>query len=466
MTLRIPIGRVPHHTRPSRARVCRVTPFLLLTVLLLPRWHSDAAEVAGVMVRLEEYAGPATVAAQPVALHKLALDVDPKGERDALVIRIDLPVTGRDAWPAADVEVLDAEGRALSVRRSGIEWHKLLIPVPAARATYRVHASKQPGGVGPALPESARSLTDAATGLTVRIARWPDGRQAALSIRFDDSHPSHLSKAVPILRRYGFRGTFMVNPGGADFQAHRAEWEACAHQGDQEFANHSMHHRGAEGDDEMEREIGDAADAIRRILPRKSSLMALNLGGGTLWETTRPLRYYLDTYHLFDASQNSTGMDDTYGDRVETFRRTLERHLERGLWCRVHYHSIGDGLAASEPNFRAALDVAKEHEAALWVAGMADIHKYQSERGGASLVLVASAPRRLSFTLSCATDPDLYDQPLTIEVNGPDGLDLARVQVTDAQGRVCATRAAPAGAGRVFRFEVPPRTAAYTVTLP
>ena len=43
--------------------------------------------------------------------------------------------------------------------------------------------------------------------LRLSVAKWRDGRAAALSIRFDDSHPTHLAKAVPILREYGFRGT-------------------------------------------------------------------------------------------------------------------------------------------------------------------------------------------------------------------------------------------------------------------
>ena len=42
----------------------------------------------------------------------------------------------------------------------------------------------------------------------------------------------------------------------------------------------------------MEAEIGDAARAIWAMTPGKSKLMALNLGGGTLWETTRTLRHY------------------------------------------------------------------------------------------------------------------------------------------------------------------------------
>ena len=140
---------------------------------------SPAAELSGVSVKFEKYGGPATVEAQPVDRHKVRLDVDPKTERESLTIRVELPTTGRNAWPVADVEVRDARGRALAVRRSGIEWQNLLIPVPAVRDAYFVQAVDPPAG-RPSLPaEKERHLTDQATGLEPGhrpVARRPEGR--------------------------------------------------------------------------------------------------------------------------------------------------------------------------------------------------------------------------------------------------------------------------------------------------
>jgi hypothetical protein len=215
----------------------------------------------------------------------------------------------------------------------------------------------------------------------------------------------------------------------------------------------------------MEREIGEAAQAIWRLAPGRSKLMALNLGGGTRWETTRTLRYYLDKYHQFDASAGSLGMDDAYGKRVENFRQMLEQHLARGLWCRVHYHYIGDGLSSSEANFRAALDVAKEHQARLWIAGMADIHKYQTERDASKLTPTQSDSTRLTFRLACPTDATLYDQPLTLEITRAPTLDARRIEVKDAQGKVISLRSGTTNGASVLRFEVPPRDARYFLAI-
>jgi hypothetical protein len=467
-------ARTRKHKQADEMRRVRLFVSLwLVSGALLPARVGLPQQADDVVVSLESYEGPARVVGQAIERHKLQVAVDPKSESRELLIRVKLPNTGRDAWPAADVEVRNARGQAILVRRSGIEWHKLLIPVPALRSTYIVQAVGSPLGSPRSTKEKERQFSDQATGLSVSLARWYDGRQAALSLRFDDSHPTHLTKAIPILREYGFRGTFMINPGPAepgsrrrsDFEMHRAEWEAVARSGAHEFANHTAHHRGATSDDDMDAEIGDAARAIWRLTPGRSKLMALNLGGGTQWTTSRTLRHYLDKYHHFDASGGSLGMDDTYGNRVNAFREHVERHLESRGWCRAHYHYIGEGMSSSEANFRAALDVVKEHEASLWIAGLADIYKYQVESNTASLSLVESTDHRLVFRLSCQTDPELYDQPLTMEVTVPKSWPPARIGVRNSQDEAIGVRGTNSTVQEVLRFDVAPRTACYIIEL-
>jgi len=449
----------------------RVVVWIVLFLALRPAGATAAMEPAGVKVWIEDYQGPATLGVRSVGRYGLEIDFDPNTEGQGVVIRVDLPVSGRGAWPAADVEVLDSEGQPVPVRRPGIEWHKLRITVAPEPETFVVHVVE--GKRRPIRPEKERHATDPETGFGATICPWHDGRRAALSLRFDDSHPTHLSTAVPILDEYGFRGTFMVNPGSSEagsasrrrsaFQAHLAAWEAVARRGDHEFANHTLDHQGARNDAEMDYQIGRASDVIWELFPNKGRLIALNLGGGTWWTTTKTLRFYLDKHHLFDASSGSCGMDDVYGNRVSEFRRLLERHLEGGGWFRAHYHSIGEGLGSSEANFRAALEVAKAHESDLWIAGMADIHKYQTERLGAALAMEKRGPGRIDLQLSCGTDAELYDQPLTIEVRLPRSWPPGRVAVENAQKEAIPIRRQGNGGDAVLRFDVAPRDALYSL---
>lgn len=424
------------------------------------------AQTGPVTVELRDYRGPAEVTVSALDRLKLELSIDPKGERRPLTVSVELPSTGPERWAAEDVEVLDPDGEPIPVCRDGLEWHRLSITVPPVQGTYSVQASTpRSDRPSPPLPdESGRAVTDPQTGLSVAICPWFDGRRAALSLRFDDSHPTHLSTVIPILREYGFKGTFMVNPGAEEYAQNEADWRACAERGDMEFANHTLHHRGAANDEETEREIGDASEHILSLFPQRSRLLALNLGGGTRWTTTKPLRYYLDKYSLFHVG-GSLGMDDVYGNRVAALREHLAKHIERGLWCRAHFHSVGDGLASTEENFRAAMDVVKERESEFWIAGMADIHKYQEERKAAKLSLESLGPDRLRLGVYVATDAALYDQPLALQLALPAGRPEADLTIRDEKGALIPIRTSPGADPTSAYADVAPVEGTYTLML-
>lgn len=439
---------------------CRACVLLAVTALGSACLIAQSPDLGGVQVAHEP--STATLRATLAGPLQLRLQVERQGGSEPLTLRVQLPASGSRVWPANDVEVRDEAGKALLVERSGIEWEKLRIALPAGVDACVVQAVEPPGGRLRPSSERERSFEDG--GLRVRLAPWPQGRQAALSLRFDDSHPSHLDTVIPILREYGFKGTFMVNPGPKEpgsrqnfsFEVREAEWAAAVKSGAIELANHSAHHRGARDDEDMDLEIGTAAAAIRRLQTGDSPLLALNLGGGTRWQTTRTLRHYLDRHQLFDASSGSLGMDDVYGGRVEALRVALDRHLERGLWCRVHYHSIGQGLATSEANFRAALDLVRQRQDKLWIAGMSEIHQYQTVLASASLRLQHTATGRLTFKLEVGTDPALYAQPLSLEVTPLAG--GKRVVLVREGGIEIAPEA---GSDDPLRFVLPPRGALY-----
>jgi hypothetical protein len=111
------------------------------------------------------------------------------------------------------------------------------------------------------------------------------------------------------------------------------------------------------------------------------------------------------------------------------------------------------------------MDIAKEHQSRLWIAGMADIHKYQTERNASKLALQQSGPARLSFQFTCQTDATLYDQLLTIEAQLPPSLDAGRLKVKDDRGNVIPVRVAQKDGVTALRFDVPPRNAVYSIHL-
>jgi len=94
---------------------------------------------------------------------------------------------------------------------------------------------------------------------------------------------------------------------------------------------------------------------------------------------------------------------------------------------------------------------------------MADIHKYQTERRCASLTIENAGDHRAILRLSCSTDPELYDQPLTIDVTLPQLWATERVAVTDQKARKIDTRRVLSSEGSLLRFDVPPNDSKYTI---
>ena len=158
-------------------------------------------------------------------------------------------------------------------------------------------------------------------------------------------------------------------------------------------------------------------------------------------------------------------MDDVYGNRVAAFRTLLERSLQSGTlgWAKIHFHSIGKGCASSEEHFRAVLDAAKEREAHLWIAGLADAYKYLTERRGATLAIKNDGPHCVRLQLSCSTTADLFDQPLTIEAILPEDWGKARVHAHDSGGEPVDRGIATQSQNRLLRFHVPPVDSEYSI---
>jgi hypothetical protein len=440
-----------------------ITVALAGLVVAVPTQANEpfSAKIDGMGLRISGPGNAATLEARLLKKSDLEILVEPNNEKEDLTLRVDLPSSGPRTWPAERVQVLDAKNLPLPVSRSGIDWHGLEFTVPPVKAVYFVRAdTPDPSG---STRQPAPKMANTETGYSAKVSRWYHGKRAALSLRFDDSHPTHLSVVVPELDRYGFRGTFMINPGRSGFQGRRNEWEAVATAGRHELANHTMHHRGARTDAELEQEIGDASNYILGLTHQRSRLIALNIGGGTTITTRLPLQYFLDKYDVFPVFA-SLGMDDVYGNRAAAFRRHLTSHIERGLWCKAHFHSVGKGEASSDENFAAALEVVKELEPDIWITGLADAFKYQEERKSSRVYIVSSTTDEVTIRFSCRMRPDLYDHPLTVEVELPETWKDNLVKVS--QSGLDVVRNFNPLVTRIengLRFDVPPLDATYLI---
>lgn len=294
-----------------------------------------------------------------------------------------------------------------------------------------------------------------------RICRWHDGKQAALSLRFDDSHSTHIQNALPLLNEYGCIGTFLVNPGNPGYQQQRTAWEGALLQGGHEMGDHTLNHSGARTDREAEMQIGEAAAAIRRADPEHSQLLVFAAGGATAWLQRKPFDFFLAKYDLFRVG-GSLSCNEEAGFTVDTLARRLDQAIANGDWMQAHFHCVGPGhLPISVETFRKVLGEVRGHRDEVWQAGMSTIHQYEQERDHSIVWARPLGDDEVGLDLVCEVAPDLFRQPLSLELDLP--ARVTRVSVTDATGKAVPSRVVRAADGRVVRFETAPQDATFVV---
>jgi hypothetical protein len=92
---------------------------------------------------------------------------------------------------------------------------------------------------------------------------WPDGRDAAIALTYDDALQSQLDIAVPQLDAAGLKGTFFLE---GDFaQEDLPRWRAVAAAG-HELGNHSIFHPCARGTFEMPQQYNNENYSVETML--------------------------------------------------------------------------------------------------------------------------------------------------------------------------------------------------------
>lgn len=69
--------------------------------------------------------------------------------------------------------------------------------------------------------------------------KWPEGKQMAISLTFDDARLSQVDKGIPVLDKYNIKGTFYITP--SNVLQHVDAWKKAAING-HEIGNHSVQH--------------------------------------------------------------------------------------------------------------------------------------------------------------------------------------------------------------------------------
>ena len=121
--------------------------------------------------------------------------------------------------------------------------------------------------------------------------------------------------------------------------------------------------------------------------------------------------------------------------------------------------SYQDFWALKQDVFLPLLDglKARRDTGTLWIADHIAAHQYEREREAAAMQLLAATDRKISLRLTCQTDPQLYDQPLTLVTRVPAAWQQCRVTQGTNQFRRAAT------AGHELSYPAQPHGAPLTL---
>ena len=263
---------------------------------------------------------------------------------------------------------------------------------------------------------------------TPEITRFFGGASGAFSLQLDDSMPSQVENALPLLSDRKIRVTFFVNPGIAHYAANRRVWEEKIRRDGHELGNHTFTHKGATSAAEAQNEIARCAAVIAAAYDNRPRLTPFMIPGGVPWKVTPDeLTRILDEFKTFLAPRSGILSDEIGGD---TPTALPEKALRERSWQQLGMHGVGgEWLSTSIPRFTRLVDFLTANSAALWVAPTSAVYQYEAQRDAARPVVLTDASERgFSVTVTCDEShiktfgvpfAALYNQPLTVRVPVP-----------------------------------------------
>jgi len=251
----------------------------------------------------------------------------------------------------------------------------------------------------------------------IYLAAFKGDRPAAISFTFDDCPcmGEHIATAVPLLEKYGFRGTFAIITSTIpeSWQSQWDIWRQVAQRG-HEIANHTISHRNlVEADDQtLDREVNGAYDLIlAKIGIAPVTLMyPFNAQDDRVRQVVFQRHRFTRNDQLFYSGYTFTpAMSNQYIDEA----------IASGKWIVPMIHGFehnGYMPFGSRDVFDAMLRYVKSREDQLWVETFDGVSRYVRERDQAKLTVTRRQEQRITFTLDGPLDPRDTGQPLTVVI--------------------------------------------------
>jgi peptidoglycan-N-acetylglucosamine deacetylase len=242
-----------------------------------------------------------------------------------------------------------------------------------------------------------------------KVDKMKDGNswspyQGGVSLTFDDGTRNQLEKVVPVLDEFGFKGTFYINPKGADWQTRLSPWSEVAAHG-HEIGNHTLthpwpnnisgQHDGFEDMTlaEIEQDILTAQERLAQIAPHQDHwtfaypCYTTFVGYGIHHQSYVPViaSHFLAgrIFGEYGFGNHPAVVDLAYlwGQPVERMSGyemigLVEEITARGCWAILIFHEIdGSRLTVASYDFRMLLNHLRRRSDVILTASVVEIAK-------------------------------------------------------------------------------------------
>lgn len=231
---------------------------------------------------------------------------------------------------------------------------------------------------------------------------WPNNKKACVTITFDDSIPSQIETAAPLMKKYGLKGTYFMMGAWWFMPGNIEKWQAIYEDGN-EIALHSFGHPCDRANNGNTNGISAQDYTIEKITDelkaQKSNAKLAGFGDsytfaypcGIKWVSEDKESYIPVVKKFFTAARDlcydpkeaiadpetvdlfqvpSTGTD---GKDAQYMMQLVDAALEKGGWVVFYVHGVGgDWVVTGKQTFEDLLKYIEGKKKDLWVATFSD----------------------------------------------------------------------------------------------
>lgn len=240
-----------------------------------------------------------------------------------------------------------------------------------------------------------------------RNFRWPDGKQMALSLTFDDARFSQVDKGIPLLNKHRVSGTFYVSPEA--MLEREVNWKEAVEAG-HDIGNHTLvhpcsgnfpwaRHKALEEYtlEKMAQELDSASTLIHEVLGVWPTAFAYTCGQTFVGRGVDTRSYVPLVAERFESGRNwmNEGPNDPlYCDLARlngteldglSFAEALklmEQAREQGAWLVFAGHEMDDGgrQTALLSTIDSICQYALDPDNGIWIENVSEVVKYVQEQ--------------------------------------------------------------------------------------